>query len=133
MIFLICSQGAVDFYQDWNNYSTGFGNLSGEFWLGLEKINRLTNSENVTLRIDLKDFSGVSIYAKYDLFMIEDISQNFKLTVGYFEGTHWKSGGMDITCMHRVTSHIFYRIIWGQPNISNRYLYETFFPARFDA
>ena len=90
---MICSQGTVDFYQDWDNYSTGFGNLSGEFWLGLEKINRLTKSENVTLRIDLKDFNGVSIYAKYDLFVIEDMSQNFKLTVGYFEGTYWKSGG----------------------------------------
>jgi ficolin len=54
--------------------------------LGLEKIHRLTKIENVTLHIDLKDFEGVSIYAEYDLFMVEDVSTNFKLTVGYFEG-----------------------------------------------
>ena len=79
-------QGTVDFYQDWKNYSTGFGNLSGEFWLGLEKIHRLTKSENVTLRIDLEDYNGVSIYAEYDLFSVDDLSENFRLTVGSFKG-----------------------------------------------
>ena len=26
--------GSVDYYRDWNDYRTGFGNLTGEFWLG---------------------------------------------------------------------------------------------------
>jgi len=26
--------GSEDFYRNWQNYSNGFGNLNGEFWLG---------------------------------------------------------------------------------------------------
>ena len=37
----------------------GFGDLNGEFWLGLNKIHRLTNAAtdvNSTLRVELEDF-----------------------------------------------------------------------------
>ena len=28
--------GSVDFYRNWTDYQTGFGQPSGEFWLGME-------------------------------------------------------------------------------------------------
>ena len=30
--------GFVDVYRNWTDYNEGFDNLSGEFWLGLNKI-----------------------------------------------------------------------------------------------
>ena len=62
--------GSVNFYRDWVEYKNGFGNLDGEFWLGLHKIYRLTNSERYQLRVDLEDTEGNAIsneMAKYQL------------------------------------------------------------------
>ena len=36
--------GSVNFYRDWNEYKSGFGSLSAEFWLGNGKIHSLTTS-----------------------------------------------------------------------------------------
>ena len=61
--------GTEDFYHVWADYVKGFGDLSGEFWLGLSKINRLTNSGRIkALRVDLEDFDNNKRYAKYTTF-----------------------------------------------------------------
>ena len=81
--------GSVDFYLNWTHYVHGFGNPSGEYWLGLSKIHRLANNESMEqeLRVDLGDFSGNTAYAKYSSFHIGGSSTDYTLHVTGYSGT----------------------------------------------
>ena len=78
--------GTQNFYLNWSDYVRGFGDVSGEFWLGLQKIRRLTAS-STQLRVDLADFNGITKYAKYNTFSIGDDDTKFRLTVSGYNGT----------------------------------------------
>ena len=78
--------GSVDFYRKWTEYKQGFGELSGEFWLGLDKIHRLTSQTNNTLRVELEDFDGNTAYAEYDMFAVAGEAEKYRLSVGGYAG-----------------------------------------------
>ena len=78
--------GTQDFYLNWDDYVRGFGDVSGEFWLGLQKIHHLTAS-STQLRVDLADFIGIDKYAKYSTFSVGDDDDKFRLTVSGYSGT----------------------------------------------
>ena len=86
-VFQRRQDGSVDFYRYWTDYENGFGDLTGEFWLGLSKIHRLTKEGSNTLRVDLGDFEGNTAYANYSTFSISDGSTEYILTVGGYSGT----------------------------------------------
>ena len=86
-VFQRRQDGSVDFYRNWTDYENGFGNLTGEFWLGLGKINRLTEEQSNTLRVDLGDFDGNTSYAQYTTFSVGDNTTEYNLTVGGYSGT----------------------------------------------
>jgi ficolin len=50
--------GSENFNRTWAEYKSGFGNLSGEFWFGLDKIHRLSANGQNLLRIDLDTFEN---------------------------------------------------------------------------
>ena len=77
--------GSVDFYLNWSDYKHGFGNLSG-FWLGLDKIHRLTSDNNSMLRVDLEDFEGNTRYAEYNMFGVMSENDKYKLILGSYSG-----------------------------------------------
>ena len=79
--------GSVDFYLGWNDYKSGFGQLTAEFWLGNDKIHRLTASRPSSLRVELEDWNGVRAYAKYGKFNIGDEQAQYRLEVGSYSGT----------------------------------------------
>ncbi|XP_052074118.1 ryncolin-1-like [Mytilus californianus] len=78
--------GKTDFYRGWKEYENGFGDMNAEYWLGNEKINRLTSSGKYQLSINLEDFSGNHAYAKYKNFLVGDASSKYKLTVSGYSG-----------------------------------------------
>jgi hypothetical protein len=80
--------GSEDFYRNWTDYKTGFGNLSGEFWLGLDKIHRLSaNGQNV-LRVDLESFENETAHAVYDSFSIRNESEAYILNIDDYPGNN---------------------------------------------
>ncbi|XP_052895289.1 ryncolin-2-like [Anopheles moucheti] len=80
--------GSTYFNRIWNEYKNGFGNLNGEFWLGLDRIYQLTSSVPHELVVLLEDFDGGKVYAKYDLFEIGDESEKYVLKkLGVYSGT----------------------------------------------
>ena len=76
--------GSVDFNRHWSDYKHGFGNLYGEFWLGLDRIHRLTLDNNSMLRVDMEDFEGESAYAEYSLFGVRSEHDKYRLILGSY-------------------------------------------------
>ena len=56
-----------------------------EFWLGLDKIHRLTKTKN-KLRVELQDWKGNSAYAEYSLFAVSSERTKYKLSLGSYSG-----------------------------------------------
>ena len=85
-VFQRRQDGSVDFFREWNDYKAGFGQLTAEFWLGNDKIHRLTASRPSSLRVELEDWNGVKAYAKYGKFNIGDEHAQYRLEVGSYSG-----------------------------------------------
>ncbi|KRF98574.1 uncharacterized protein Dwil_GK27045 [Drosophila willistoni] len=67
--------GSVDFNRNWSEYRNGFGNMEGEFFIGLENL-------------QLGFYNGSVLFASYDHFRIGNETMKYKLeSLGEFKGT----------------------------------------------
>lgn len=80
--------GTVNFYRNWTEYKTGFGNHSdSEFFVGLEKLHELTSGKPHELLIILKDWENDTRYAHYSHFEIAGEDANYALRMlGEYSG-----------------------------------------------
>jgi len=76
----------TDFYRAWQEYKTGFGKMDGNFWLGLEKIHRITQIENHELLVTMvvEDSGTFNYKAKYDLFKVDSAATEYQLDIGSY-------------------------------------------------
>ena len=88
--------GSVDFYLGWVDYKRGFGNLNGEFWLGLDKMHRLTKAGRNRIRVDLEDTKGNTVYAEYDMFAVASERAKYQLSLGTYSGERMKLDNMNL-------------------------------------
>ncbi|KAK7090274.1 hypothetical protein V1264_010089 [Littorina saxatilis] len=86
LVFQRRQDGFLDFYRNWKEYQNGFGDVTKEFWLGLDALLELTSSQRYALRVDLMKFNGTKGYATYSNFKISDSSDNYRLHFDSFTG-----------------------------------------------
>ena len=77
-----------DFYLGWADYKQGFGNLTGEFWWGLNYLWQMTSVRDryCELRVDLEDFDGNTAHAVYQSFQISSEEHGYKLSTSNYRG-----------------------------------------------
>ncbi|KAG7506236.1 hypothetical protein JOB18_050066 [Solea senegalensis] len=77
--------GTMNFYRGWDQYRTGFGQASGEYWLGLENIHVLSLRKSYELRIDMEDFDGNKAHVHYSSFSVGPEQDGYKLQFSGFK------------------------------------------------
>lgn len=87
IVFQRRQDASVSFHQTWNDYKYGFGDLKGNFWLGNDKIHRITSAKKMSLRIELEDWNGKKVFARYDSFKVDNEKAKYKITVSGYNGT----------------------------------------------
>ncbi|KAH8391161.1 hypothetical protein KR215_008178, partial [Drosophila sulfurigaster] len=78
--------GNESFNMDWATYRKGFGSYKSDFFLGLEKIHRITSLQRHELYIHLVAVNGSTYNARYDDFKISDEDSGYELSLGKFSG-----------------------------------------------
>lgn len=93
--------GGVNFFRNWLEYKQGFGNLGGEFWMGLDKLHevsqtfcfitrtwwlflnilKITTSRLHEAIVVLEDFEGVKKTARYAYFAIGGEKEDYSLNL----------------------------------------------------
>ncbi|XP_066270929.1 microfibril-associated glycoprotein 4-like [Branchiostoma lanceolatum] len=104
--------GSLEFFRWIEAYRNGFGDSSGEYWLGLDNIYRITDQNAYELYIELEDWEGNVKFARYSTFSVGP-GDYYTLSIGGFSGTAGDGFGTD------------------QPTTSYRYLNGAKFSTRW--
>ena len=74
------------FFQKWEDYNDGFGEKSGNYWIGNHRLHRLTKYGRYQLKVELKGDGEEWLHAWYRDFRVGTERSNYKLRVSGFYG-----------------------------------------------
>ncbi|XP_028282994.1 angiopoietin-related protein 3-like [Parambassis ranga] len=77
--------GSVNFDQTWEQYENGFGDFTGEFWLGLRKIHSLSFKGNSVLHMQLEDWKQDKHFIEYR-FYLDGPESNYTIHLTHLSG-----------------------------------------------
>ena len=106
-VFMRRYDGSQDFYLYWNQYKEGFGNVTGEHWMGNDKLYYVTNQKQYRMRMDATIWStGEKKYSVYDTFRVDNETNNYRLHLSGYSGNtdrdHWgRENGMEFSTRDR--------------------------------
>ncbi|XP_022294499.2 uncharacterized protein LOC111104697 isoform X2 [Crassostrea virginica] len=86
--------GSVDFDRFWDDYKNGFGQATGEYWLGNDNLHQLTSLGTSDLYVRMEKFTGGWAYAKYKEFSVADEADGYRMRVKV--GSYQGNGGDSI-------------------------------------
>ncbi|EDW00524.1 fibrinogen C domain-containing protein 1 [Drosophila grimshawi] len=79
--------GSEDFNRKWADYKIGFGPLTNEFFIGLERLYQICTNEVCELLVEMENRNQDRRYALYDRFGIGSESEQYRLNVlGKYQG-----------------------------------------------
>ena len=81
------SLGRVNFVRNWEDYENGFGDIDGEFWIGLKKIYELTNQQRMTLKLSVWNDTSTLATWEYPHFSILGSAQYYAFTSNVGRGS----------------------------------------------
>lgn len=129
--------GSVDFDRLWQAYKDGFGNLTGEFWLGLEKLYTIVRQGSYLLRIELEDWENHTEYTEYPFSLGSEatdytitlknpVSGNLKNAISESSGLRFSTRDQDhdlqfnMNCAKHLTGGWWFTTC-GQANLNGKY------------
>jgi len=81
------NDGSGSMSRPWAQYKVGFGDPSGNYWLGNDLLSQLTAKYHCKLKIDLQqNDTGNWYYAEYSTFRVLSEADNYTLQVGGYSG-----------------------------------------------
>ncbi|XP_013075839.2 ficolin-1-like isoform X1 [Biomphalaria glabrata] len=76
----------TSFQRNWEDYKFGFGSpCTEDYWLGNERVHQLTSRGQYELRIDMT-YQKQNYYASYSSFKVDNETNQYRLTLGEFQG-----------------------------------------------
>ncbi|NXQ31808.1 ANGP4 protein, partial [Alaudala cheleensis] len=93
-IIQLRANGSLSFQRSWREYKQGFGDPSGEYWLGNEAVHLLTSRVPYALRVELQDWEGGQVYAHYGKFQLGSERQFYRLSLQDYSGTAGHQSGL---------------------------------------